>query len=591
MSLSSYLSPRGKRGIIQLRVPIPRAIQPMLGKRERILSMATSDRKIAEDRALKILPLWKAEFAGAQAIASGGLRQPPTAVTLEASQTVPTTAELEEAAVTVGFDFELADMDQGRANMRNASVDLWSRNAAFYRSLMLERARDVATGNTAAVQHLADDALETLGWAVPKGSDQYEQFCRLVAQTNLASLKLSIQRNEGDVDADTDNKLVRKVRERKAQSAAAGESILDHFERYAAQRLAEKRKRPDTIDQDRKVIKGFADFVGIDRSVATITGDDVRDWIETLEKLPPNYGKMNAYKGLGVRAVAAKAASENGARPTFTTLNKYLSTVSPLFRWLIKRGHHRGRNPCDNLFYEVPKGSNPRPPFTTEQLNKILASPLFNGFQRDGKEHLKGEQRADDWRYWIPLVCLFTGARLGEVAQLRVEDVCCERGVWFIHIRDDPATGQTTKSGLSRAAPVHSKLQALGFLDFHKRESARAAIDSNAAMFPELEKGARGQISEKVSRFWRDYLEDIGVKNGRDGFGAHSFRHTLADRLRDEAELLDNEIAVTLGHNQKSTTSGYGRLQQGTVTMLKGYFEGVRFDGVKLDHLKHAAIA
>ena len=103
-------------------------------------------------------------------------------------------------------------------------------------------------------------------------------------------------------------------------------------------------------------------------------------------------------------------------------------------------------------------------------------------------------------------------------------------------------------------------------------------------MFPELERNERGQISGKVSRWWRDYLEDIGVKDGDveggDGFGSHSFRHTMADRLRDEADLLDDEIEVTLGHNQKTTTSGYGRLKQGTVTRLQGYFEAVRFEGV-----------
>jgi integrase len=152
--------------------------------------------------------------------------------------------------------------------------------------------------------------------------------------------------------------------------------------------------------------------------------------------------------------------------------------------------------------------------------------------------------------------------------------------VWFIHVRHEEETGQSTKSGLSRAAPIHSKLIELGFLAFHERQLKRAADDGNHAMFPELEKNARGQISGKVGRWWRDYLEDIRVKNGGDGFGSHSFRHTMADRLRDEAELLDDQIEVALGHNQKTTTSGYGRLKQGTVTMLQGYFEAVRFEGV-----------
>jgi hypothetical protein len=108
-------------------------------------------------------------------------------------------------------------------------------------------------------------------------------------------------------------------------------------------------------------------------------------------------------------------------------------------------------------------------------------------------------------------------------------------------------------------------------------------------LFRELEANDRGQISGKPSRWWREYLAEIGVKNddkpGGDGYDSHSFRHTLADRLRDEAELLDNEIAVCLGHSIKTTTSRYGTLSQGTVNMLKGYVDGVRFDGVKFGHL------
>jgi integrase len=83
---------------------------------------------------------------------------------------------------------------------------------------------------------------------------------------------------------------------------------------------------------------------------------------------------------------------------------------------------------------------------------------------------------------------------------------------------------------------------------------------------------------------WR-YLRAIGVKDKADGYGAHSLRHTLADRLRSEAELLDNEIAVCLGHDQKSTTGGYGRLSQGTVTKLHQWYEGGTWEGVGLSPL------
>ena len=67
-----------------------------------------------------------------------------------------------------------------------------------------------------------------------------------------------------------------------AEAAAPGESIIELFERYAAQRLAEGRKREDTINQDRKVVEQFAAFVGAGRSVRSIRPAEVRDWRDTV---------------------------------------------------------------------------------------------------------------------------------------------------------------------------------------------------------------------------------------------------------------------------------------------------------------------
>jgi integrase len=181
---------------------------------------------------------------------------------------------------------------------------------------------------------------------------------------------------------------------------------------------------------------------------------------------------------------------------------------------------------------------------------------------------------------------MFTGARIGELAQLHVGDLEQHgAGAWFVTIRHDAATGQTTKSGHSRPAIVHSRLISLGFLDFVGRQKSRADTDGKPQLFPELEANDRDQIGAKPSEFWRDYLAAIKIKSGRDGFGAHSFRHTMADRLRDEAGLLDDQIEVALGHNQKTVTGGYGRIRQGTVPQLSGMMEQVVFKGVRLDHL------
>jgi integrase len=213
----------------------------------------------------------------------------------------------------------------------------------------------------------------------------------------------------------------------------------------------------------------------------------------------------------------------------------------------------------------------------------VLSSPLFTGFEADGKEHRPGKVRADDWRYWIPLLCLFSGMRVGEAAQLRAEDVSRhDSGAWIIDIQHDPAKGQTTKAGQSRAAVAHAKLVELGFVAFvEKRRNA----GGDSRLFPELVANGRDQIGAEPSAFWRDYLTRVGIKSGADGLGAHSFRHELADRLRVEAGLVDDQIAVALGHDQKSTTAGYGAVRQGTVRFLAPVMAQVRFDGVKFEHV------
>lgn len=533
--------------------------------------MDTSDPKIAEDKARPYITMWKREFRDMLA--------EPQAI-LPAND-APTLADLKEAAVVAGHDMALREMDEGRQTLKRADASIWRANVRYYEMMREERARDAATGNTEAAEELADEVIETMGWPIPKGSPLYDQFCDMLTKTSLAALNVATRRNAGDVEAESDSKLVREVRERQAITAQAGETLIELFELWGAEKLAKGSKRTDTVNQDRKVIEQFAAFVGANRAVESITPLEVAEYRDTMRKLPPKWMSNKLLRGLDMRAAAVKARELGMPQTTFTNVNRHLSTISPLYKWLLRQPRWAGlRNPTDGLFYDDVKGKNPRPPFSTEQLNAMLKSPLFTGFQADGKEHLKGNCHADDWRYWVPIVCLFTGARLGEIAQLRTEDVRKERGVWFIHIRHDESTGQTTKSGKSRAAPIHSKLIELGFLDFHKRQLKRAGESENHAMFPELEKNSRGQISGDVGRWWRDYLEEIGVKNGRDGFGSHSFRHTMADLLRTEVELLDDEIEVTLGHNQKTTTSGYGKLPQGTVTRLHGYFEAVRFEGV-----------
>src|SRR3546814_9391459 len=118
--------------------------------------------------------------------------------------------------------------------------------------------------------------------------------------------------------------------------------------------------------------------------------------------LPPKWMSKRELRDFDMHAAAMKAREMDMPRMAFTNINKHLSTISPLYKWLAGRPKWAGlRNPCDGLFYGKVKGKNRRPSFSTAHLNKMLGSPLFVGFRADGEEHVPGNVHAGDWRRWI----------------------------------------------------------------------------------------------------------------------------------------------------------------------------------------------
>jgi integrase len=565
MALSTYLAPRGKRGTYQLRVVVPLRLRVPVGRREFTKSLGTADRHEAERRAIPVLAEWNEllDRAGEQ---SAGV-------------------DTRAVAFEAGFEKLLPRLEEARRRVPDG-VNAYRQYTQKRDDELLDLVRRRRDGQLAVWEGIADRTIANRALPLVKGTDEYDEFVIEIADAVIEAVSLDNRRNRGELHAEPRSQAIRDHLGGKGLKAAPGEKVMELFEKYAAQRLLEQRKRPASIDKDRKIITSLAEFVGVDRSLSSLAKGDIRDWIDARAGMPRGYEKMKRYAGMSLRAAAKLAGSQIENRVSAKTLNSYLSAVSAFLCWAIARGHHPGPSPCDALFFEALKGNNPRPPFTTDQLNTILQSPLFTGHAGDGREHESGCVRARDWRFWIPLVCLFTGARVSEIAQLRVADVRQDRGVWLIFIRHDGQAGQSTKSGKSRVVPVHSQLAAIGFLSFC--EDRRRSADPTDALFPGAEDSCRPNAGDRASRFWRDYLKNINVKAtkiGGDGLGVHSFRHTIADRFREEAELLDNEIAVALGHTVRTVTSGYGKVRQGTVNTLCEMFEAVRFDGVEFDHL------
>lgn len=66
---------------------------------------------------------------------------------------------------------------------------------------------------------------------------------------------------------------------------------------------------------------------------------------------------------------------------------------------------------------------------------------------------------------WVPWLCAYTGARLGEMAQLRKQDLRHEAGHWVIHITPEAGTVKTDEA---RDVVLHQHLVDEGFMQFVK---------------------------------------------------------------------------------------------------------------------------
>lgn len=556
-----YLCKRPGSPNWQIRVPVPRELHACYGRREVWKSLGTTDLRSARKARISILAALHLEWERMH----HAMRPNPQSL-----------KEISRVAVTHSYEPMLEGLRANRRSLPDDDAHMLGHIEQRQMDLIRLALRK-SDGKLAQWEAMADRIISRENLLIPKGSLAYEALVGDLAVGTIDALRVFNDENAGHPDPQPQSDLVREAISTDVVGDGLGGELLPLFDHYASQRLAEGRKREDVLAQDRKVIEMFSSFVGAARDITSITSSDVRQFRDLLRCLPPRWQHRKELSELSLRDAASKARALELPTRELTTVNKYLSTISPLFKWFINERQHM-LNPCDGLFHSKVGGSNPRPPFTTAELNQILSSPLFTGFAKPGKEHVSGNVRATDWRYWIPLLSLFTGARVSEVAQLRADDLAFDKiGLPYLHIRHAPARLQWTKNGESRIALVDSRLIALGFRSLIDECAAK---DMSGRLFPELAVGNRGIVGDRPSRFWRDYLQRRGLKRGRDGKGVHSFRHTLADRLREEGGMLNAHVGIALGHSSQTVTSGYGIVSERTIGVLREMFDKLTWDGV-----------
>lgn len=265
---------------------------------------------------------------------------------------------------------------------------------------------------------------------------------------------------------------------------------------------------PDkTRSQKKAAVNGFAQWRGLNHPLAQCSRTDVAEWVQSLR------------------------ASEL-ATPTIANKASYLKAC---FAWLQGAGHYpMGDNPAAG---QVKFGVREK------RLRRKLGFEAFSDehlrviFSSESLAKLKEPVR---WGAWLGL---YSGARVSEIGQLRLEDFCEEDDVPCFRITAR-GVGQSLKTDASeRVVPIHPELVRLGLLTYV--EALRGA--GKDRLFPRAKVGSVNGSGNFLSAAFGRHLTALGIKAKVGKVGFHSLRKTVIQTLQSSG--VASEVRAQLvGH-------------------------------------------
>jgi integrase len=247
-----------------------------------------------------------------------------------------------------------------------------------------------------------------------------------------------------------------------------------------------------------------------------------------------------------------------GKRTEATVHEVWVNAARTVFGWANDQ-RLVGQNPFAEVRIKVPRKISTREKtFTTAEIRTILSAAVAIAKPRTKMEAAKR---------WLPWLCAYTGARAGEIAQLRGTDCVEQEGVHAIRITPEAGTIKTKQA---RVVPLHEHLIAQGFLKFAAASGRGPLFYSEGKTPPNSEdptnrpKPRYTKVRERIA----EWVRKLGVTD-KEVKPNHAWRHTFK-QVCDRHDISERVSDAITGHAAITVGRGYG------VPSLKDKAQGLK---------------
>ena len=299
--------------------------------------------------------------------------------------------------------------------------------------------------------------------------------------------------------------------------------------------------RDKTEDEIRTSVKFLTECFG-DIPIGEITKEKSNIIKSHIKNYPKNRTKLPQYRDKDFHSLMKMKIPQKDIIH-LTTINKHLGNLSSFMIWCVNNGYCN-TNPFTGMKIKQKKSvRDERDRFTELELKEM--------FSKQNYLHYTKVEKDSYYRYWVPLIGVFTGMRSGEICSLYLDNIREISGNqrskrWCFDILEEPNRPDKKLKNQSsrRIVPIHDTLLELGFIDFItllKKDTERKRV------FEELIY-SEGTYGRSISRFFNNrYLPLLGIKTDKNGF--HSFRHSVIDHLK-QLGVEPHFINELVGHSQ-----------------------------------------